>query len=157
MSRVAFESCPGRGLVLSKFVPSPSRALSPLADISDQVQKWPGQGRGGGQRTKTPSRETSLSRQLCVVQALSSISASSHPHPTPGCPSTPRSLDPSPAVGMCRMLCWHFLLVGGPISPRDGSESSDPPTPALCFLPDVALDLLPYQALENMLDIVWTP
>ena len=78
-SRVAFEFCTGRGLVLSKFVPPPSRALSPLAGISDQVQKWPGQSRGGGQRTNTLSRETLLSRQLCEAQALLSVSASNLP------------------------------------------------------------------------------
>lgn len=43
---------------------------------------------------KTPLRETSLSRQLCVVQALSSISASNHPHPHPQLPLNPQVSQP---------------------------------------------------------------
>lgn len=81
---------------------------------------------------KTPSRETSLSRQLCVVQALLHLCSPTTPHPHPSCPSTPRSLNPSPAVGMNSLLA---LLAGVGLPEMDQSLQIPTPQPSVsCWI-----------------------
>ena len=66
----------------------------------------------------------------------------------------PRSLGPI-SHGRVGCVVECSAMPAGWVPPPGMSQPLDPPAPH--FLPGLALDLLPSQALENMLDIIWAP